>query len=250
MIKAVSRNVAKMEKDWKAHCASIAASEDGSNEKKQMKDKLKLVRSKLENEVGGALLQIEEEMKKLHGKNESAEKKEAKEKENVRVFGEYTKLLHELEEDMKEIFLNDDVSIYPAITIESIVIEDKFSIDPISGGVLGRVALAAKLWKAHCTSIADSGDAQEKKNLKKETQPMRIKTEQEVRMALSEFEKEMQEFHRKNKSVEKKEAQDRENMRVFGEYAILLKQLEEDMKGIFRDYNVSVTPALTIASML
>ena len=153
MIKAVSRSVAKMEKDWKGNCAAIVASKDGSNERNQMKLELVLVRSKLENEVRDALSEMEEEMKGLkqdirrctidleevrsldmvtpHDVKmlaDAVEKKEVTEKTHLRVFGEYTKLLNKIEQDMKEIFVDDDVSVLPAVTIESILTKDNLTI--------------------------------------------------------------------------------------------------------------------------
>ena len=166
MIKAVSANVQRIEKEWKTQCAFIAASEEGSKEKIQMKKEIALVRSKLEQEIWADLSEMEEEMKALDreivevipdlrklesimelpddslnglGKerflflkkklNGLKEKKGAKEKQFLRVLGEYSKLLLKLEQDMKEIFIDDgNVSAQPAATISSMVTEDKLTI--------------------------------------------------------------------------------------------------------------------------
>ena len=153
MIKAVSANVQRIEMEWNTQCAFIAASEEGSKEKTQMKKEIGLVRSKLEQEIRADLSKTEEEMKALDReivevKNEiiecenegidykedaekltaAEEKKEKMEKTYTRVFGEYTELLNRLERDMKELFRDDAVNVLPALTIESMAIQDNLTI--------------------------------------------------------------------------------------------------------------------------
>ena len=146
MIKAVSGNVQRIEKEWATQCAFIIASEGESKGKENMEYELKLVRSKLEQEVRSSLSKMEEEMKALYRKKSTAEEKESKGKESERVLGEYSILLIKLEKDMKEIFGDDDSSVSKAVTIESMATKDKLSINPNSGDITrDHVAPAGKL---------------------------------------------------------------------------------------------------------
>jgi hypothetical protein len=133
MIKAVSANVQGCEKEWNAHCTSLVASEEGSKEFTKMKNETPFLRSKVEEEIRTGLAEMEVETKALHRKRGTCEEKE---KQNVRVLGEYTKLLLQVEQDMKEIFVDNEADVPPVVTIESMVTRGVMSLDPISGSVV------------------------------------------------------------------------------------------------------------------